>query len=462
MSGDEPSKNSSHPTSPDPDKVIQEESPHPELEFREETSALMSDNRVTEDELINYLTHSLDPLRTQTVQLQIQNDQHLRQNVVALQSTWDLLDLAAGSEPSTDPADQARRILYQEVKRTRFKGLILRSAALLVSALSFLAAWTAGIAWVKPSQSAMLEHFSKLPLSEFLIVAGDPIFLEKLLNDSRSSVFETFRPFHENDYSSTLLVFQQQPRSAIQWSRLQSQYSDFRELSTEEQSSILEMAGIIENLTADKKLSLFSRLVGLKSWFDSLSGNDREQYLKVKMPNRWNRAVAGAEQVRRVQDFNKKKTFSISELNRPDFVMDLATVSALWLKMTPQERLAIERRSRSIRSDPIRRNERFRTIAQAIESARPGTFPLLEQLKSGSRTKASSRNDQNKQAREKRNQEYLDLLRNHPPLTDSIEIGKFAEQLPPWLIEILDPLPPEEARRILGILKVLVDQQLQS
>ncbi|MFM1801592.1 MAG: hypothetical protein RJA81_944 [Planctomycetota bacterium] len=462
MTGDEPSKNSSCPASPDLAKLIHEESPHPEFEFREETSSSFTDNRVTEDDLVHYLTHSLDPLRTQTVQLQIQNDQDLRQSVIALQSTWDLLDLAAVSEPTTDPADQARKILLQEIKRKRFKELLLRSCALLVSAFSFIAAWTTGVAWVKPSQSAMLEHSSKLPLAEFLIVAGDPVFLDKLLNDSRSSVFETFRPFHENDFSSTLIVFQQEPRSAIQWSRLQSQYSDFRELSTKEQSAILEMAGMVENLTAEEKLILFSRLVGLKSWFDSLSGNDREQFLKAKMPNRWNRAVAGAEQVRRFQDTSKKKNFSISELNRPDFILDLATVSALWLKMTPQERLAIERRSRSIRSDPIRRNERFRTIAQAIESARPGTFPLLEQLKGGTRTKGALRNDLNKQAREKRNQEYLDLLRNHPPPTDSSEIGKFAEQLPPWLIEILDPLPPEEARRILGILKVLVDQQLRS
>lgn len=118
-----------------------------------------------------------------------------------------------------------------------------------------------------------------------------------------------------------------------------------------------------------------------------------------------------------------------------------------------------ERRSRTQKFDSQKKNDRFRALAQALETAPAGTFPALDLIKNSPRGKLATKAETLKQAREKRNQDYLEVLRANPISTNLEELGQFLEKLPPWLVEVVDPLPPDEARRLLGILKVMVDHQ---
>lgn len=425
-----------------------------------QVSPTTSANQITEEDLIDFLSHTLDSHRSQTVQVQLQEDLTLRQQAVALQSTWDLLDLLPADQPAVSPAEQARKILKNVQKQESRVATFNQFLAFSLSFLLFTGGWFLGQRWARPHQAAILAQSSKLPLLDYLLIVNDEAFLKLLMNDPKAPLFQNIRPFEDADYHAALVGFHQKPQSENEWQRLRSQFQTLSEQSSAQQKKILEMAGWVQDLPQDKQNELMSRLAGLLSWYESLPEPDRLLFMQARLPNRWNRAVAGIEQIRRQNEAVKNKVFTVTEFNRPDYVMDLATITATWLKMNQPERIQFERKSRNQRIDPQKKNDRFRALAQAIETAQPGTFPVLEAMKNSPRGKAVAKAELSKKERDRRVREYLELLRTVPISTNPQEIGEFLEKLPPWLVEVVDPMPPDEARRLLGILKVLVDHQL--
>ncbi|MFM7129269.1 MAG: hypothetical protein ACKO0V_07915, partial [bacterium] len=173
--------------------------------------------------------------------------------------------------------------------------------------------------------------------------------------------------------------------------------------------------------------------------------------------------VNNAQQHVRQAELTKKQPFSIAELNSPEYVVDLATVTAAWLKMTPQERNAAERKFRNQTKDVAKRNDRVRQLMQLIDKSPPGTFPLLEILKNAPPAKIAGKVNPKKQLREQTRNLYQESVREaagSPPAGP--ELSNFMKSLPPWLVELVEPLPPHEARRFLAILKNLIEKSAQS
>ena len=90
-------------------------------------------------------------------------------------------------------------------------------------------------------------------------------------------------------------------------------------------------------------------------------------------------------------------------------------------------------------------------------------IPASEFLKNNPPPRLAAKNELLKQQRERKRNEYLEVVRQAGPLTtDPAQLESFVAQLPPWLVDVIDPLPPDEARRLLSILKILVDQTMAS
>lgn len=414
---------------------------------------------VTQEDLVAFLDQNLGHEKTQVILTRIKDDNDLRQQAVSLQSTWDLLDLLPPEQPRIRAAEQAARVIGAEVRRRRFQGICLKAAAFVLSLACTWLAWHWGSSDFRPGRPALAESVHRLNLLDLLLIAGDTGCFQIMIHDPQAAAFTRLCRLNTADDS---IVFHQQttaPADARGWAALEARQLQFQALPAARQDAITSMANQLKALPEEQQAEALQRLTGLRVFYDSISEDERQKFDQLTGQARWNRALRGAEALARQKEGTRKQAFTVTEFNRPDYIMDLATLTASWMKMSPQEKNAFERRSRNTKAAPQAKTDRLRQLAQSLENAPEGTFPALEALKNNPPPRVAAKFESLKLQREKKRAEYLETIRKAGPMTtDPAALQAFLANLPPWLVDLIDPLPPNEARRLLSILKTLVDQ----
>ena len=426
-------------------------------------SGLAAQNDISEVDLISFLDQGLEHQKTQLILTRIKDDPALRQQAVALQSTWDLLDLLPPEVPRTKAAEQAAQVIRAERRRNRLQGLGLKCVASGVGFACAWSAWRVGSTAIRPDRVAMAQSVLSLNLLDLLLVARDRAFLELLIEDPQAAVFSRLCRLNPSD---EVVVFDQNtniPTDLRSWVALEARHRQFLALPAPRQAELSGMSDLLKVLPQSEQFESLERLTGLRIMYDSISDEERLKFDQMAGQARWNRALRGAEQISRQKEGSRKQAFTVTEFNRPDYIMDLATLTASWMKMSPQEKNAFERRSRNAKTAPGAKTDRLRQLAQTLENAPEGTFPVVEALKNNPPPRVAAKFETLKQQREKKKSEYLETIRKAGSITtDPAALQSFLANLPPWLVDVIDPLPPNEARRLLGILKTLVDQNVSA
>lgn len=415
---------------------------------------------ISREELVGLVDHHFDSAKTLEMLDSLQSQPELQLEALSLQSSWNILSSLPQESPGLAPADQASLILRKEQRKQTFRSLFIRLAAFTASlACSFLS-WQAGARTSLAGKQALMDNIHRLNYSELLAVAGDPEFLQKLTTSEKGASFAQVRRLAASDHSTAFLSKAQKPADPSDWDDLAARQKAFQKLPATRKHALAALAEELDRLPEGQQEETLKRLYGLNVWFESLSDEDRQKFETLSGNARWNRATRGVETLLRQKEGFRKQAFTITEFNRPDYIMDLATLTAAWMKMTPPEKTAFERRSRNMRNLPQVKTDRLQQLALAIDNVHPGKFPGLDLLRNNPPGRLAAKPDAVKHQREKKRHEYLELVRkSHLNSIDSKELESFQSNLPPWLLEVVDPLPPDEARRLLGILKILVDHQ---
>jgi hypothetical protein len=403
--------------------------------------------QVTTEDLVGFLDQDLDPARTQLVMGQIRTDPGLRTEAVALQSTWDMLDLLPRESPSIGVTEQAAKIIEADATSQWQRSIVARSLAFLMSIGLVFSGWYLGRNLPEKGRLALIESIDQLTFLDMMRVASEPFFLDKLANDSRATVFDQIRPLNRSDIVQAVSEKRKPPKDSSGWEQLEAENRRYLELPASSREPLVKMADMVQAMPEQDQYKVLTRLFGLACWYDNLADQERKNFDRLSGQQRWNKAVSSADQWLRQKDAIRKQSFTLTNFNRPEYVMDLA----------------FERKSRNQRSDTTRKSSRVNQLAQALETAPKGTFPASEFLKNNPPPRLAAKNELLKQQRERKRNEYLEVLRQAGPLTtDPAQLESFVAQLPPWLVDVVDPLPPDEARRLLSILKILVDQTMAS
>lgn len=415
---------------------------------------------ISREELVGLVDQHFDPAKTLEMLDSLQAHPELHQEAISLQGTWNILSCLPRESPGLAAADQATLIIRKEQRRQKLRSLFIRLAALAASMVCFFLSWQAGARSSLAGKLSLMENIHRLSYSELLAVAGEPEFLQKLANSEKGALFTQVRRLTSSDQSTAFRNKVQKPADQSDWDNLAARQKAFQKLPVARKQALTALAEELERLPEGEQEETLKRLYGLNVWFESLSDEDRQKFETLTGNARWNRATRGVETLLRQKEGFRKQAFTITEFNRPDYIMDLATLTAAWMKMTPAEKTAFERRSRNVRNLPQAKTDRLQQLAQAMELAQPGRFPGLDQLRNSPPGRLVAKPDAVKQQREKKRNEYLELIRkSRLNSIESKELETFQSNLPPWLLEVVDPLPPDEARRLLGILKILVDHQ---
>jgi hypothetical protein len=410
-------------------------------------------------DVVDFLSDTLNPDRSKQVTEAIATDPDLREKLVSLKSTWDYLSLLPAPTLSLKPQQQAIGIVQKELRRQRLIGIARRLAATAFSTLLIILAWLAGNN-VGRSNLADLEQFSRrLPIIQMLVNIEDTDQFEQLLNDERSAIFERYNSTNARDLAYQIQQFADHSRDLIAPKVLADQYQEYLALSDDRRKFLDSMASRIDTLPDDQKKTAMMRIHGYGLWLDSLGEAEKSSIAAAPPKNRWNRSINNAQQRLRLSETSKKQPISIPELNTPDDVLNLATVTAAWLKMTPQERVVTERRFRNQTKDISKNSDRIRQLMFLIDKSPPGTFPVLELMKKNPPPKIAAKFGPRRQPNSAARQAYQDAVKiaSENP-AGGPELLAFLQTLPPWLVELIEPLPPDEAHRFLTVLKILVEK----
>ena len=412
------------------------------------------------EEVVDFLSDTLDLDRSRHVEAAIATDPDLREKLVSLQSTWDYLSLLPALTLSRQPQQQAIDIVEQELRRLRRLELAKSGLAMAVSTLLVIAAWLAGNNLGRSNQAAMDRFGRRLPIIQLLSNIKDVEQFNHLVSDDRSALFERVNHSDAQDLAFQIRQFASRPLDVIEPKTLENEFREYLALPADRRKMLESMADQLDSMPEDLKNQATSRLYGYSIWLDSLNANEKTVMENAAAPKiRWNRTINNAQQFLRQTELTKKQSFSIPELNTPDDVLDLATVTAAWLKMSPQERLTAERKFRNQPKGSGKKNDRIRQLMLLIEKSPPGTFPVLELMKNNAPAKIAAKANPRRQATSAARQTYQDAVRtasaNQPT---GPELLSFLQTLPPWVVEMIEPLPPDEAQRFLAILKILIEK----
>jgi hypothetical protein len=118
-----------------------------------------------------------------------------------------------------------------------------------------------------------------------------------------------------------------------------------------------------------------------------------------------------------------------------------------------------ERRFRNQTKDISKNSDRIRQLMFLIDKSPPGTFPVLELMKKNPPPKIAAKFGPRRQPNSAARQAYQDAVKiaSENP-AGGPELLAFLQTLPPWLVELVEPLPPDEAHRFLTVLKILVEK----
>lgn len=436
-----------------PETVL--ESPGPEgLDF-----LLGNNSRLEGAIVVDFLSDTIDITGSRRVEEAIATDQSLRNEIINLKSTWEYLSLLPQSNLAQKPDVQAAEIIRTELLRQRRWQIAKSLLIMSVSMIFIIAGWIVGSLSGRAYQAG-LERFARNFLYyELVIRLQTTDQLNRLVSDDRSAIFERFSPLQSHDLNHQASLFLSKSVQELDFKSIRAEFEKYLAQSPERKQTIDQMVRQIAGMPEETRNLALLRLSGYVIWLDSLTDTEKLTAKGLSEQIRWNRAVNNAQQQIRQAEQAKKPPLSIPELNSPEYVVDLATVTAAWLKMSPQERNNAERRFRNQTKDAVKKNDRIRLLMQTIDRSPPGTFPLLEMMKNAPAPKIASKLNPRKQIREQSRQLYLDSVKaatSSPP--GNQELFSFLQSLPPWLAELIEPLPPQEAARFLAVIKDLIEK----
>jgi len=368
-----------------------------------------------------------------------------------------LLEILPERSPVISPQIVATRVRRSELRRLSLFSRLAKAVAFSLTFVCVTAGWYAGSKFVSPGERP------DRPPPGFLLFHGlsrlnfDDEFLVPLFETSRPSVWDDLKSETPKDLVRIAADGAGLDPDDARSLRKSSLSNDF-DLSEAERDRWNILAKRVEALPAAEQEIVRKRIVGMRRTLAVMPDADRRRAEAMSGRNLWDYLDLKTRQQIRLAETAKMPIFSISELNRPDYLMDLALVTRAWNRMTPAQKRAAERRAINAKTDPARKTERLRLLAQSLEAdgmdppaAKPGT------ARTGPFQKALAKAESLKQEREKRRAEFQKIVTGKPPSeSPPEELEAFLERMPPWLIESIDPMPPDEARRLLSLLKMLV------
>lgn len=371
-----------------------------------------------------------------------------------------LLDVLPEAPLSFSAQAIASNVFETESRRVGKFSIVRNFVALSISTILVLIGWKLGTD-VRGNESSVkkiptgIEQFQGL-----FSLKIDDMFVDALIDNDQPCVWDTRESVDPQDTQSIAKL-----RATIDSNDMEalkkSVFSTFLNLEPAQRDQWTNLAHRIDALSPEHRTLVHNRLAGMRITFASLTEAERRRSSQMNGKARWNFLVQRAENLKKAIEQTKRPAFSVSEFNRPDYLMDLALVARTWNKMTPAQKRAAERRAMTSKADPTRKLDRIRLLAQNLEQDGPDTIGVKPgQAKQGPLMRAIAKADAIKQERDKRRSDYQKIMTGAIP-AESVpeELERFLRSLPPWLIESVDPLPPDEARRFLSLLKVLADHQ---
>lgn len=371
-----------------------------------------------------------------------------------------LLDFLPDEAPSFSAQAIASQVFRSEERRYLRRSASFRTVAFLASFCTVIVAWRIGNGIVNSpgsatSQSAGIEQFQGL----FRLVP-DEAFIEALFATKTATIWDKASWDDPRDISKLAAAYHSLPRSAVEAVEKQA-IASYLALNPPDREKWKNLSARLSKLPDPDRSIVQNRLQGLRLVLGSMPDGERQRAEELTGRDRWDYLVQRAENQKRLAAQAKRPGFSVSEFNRPDYLMDLARVTRAWNDLTPAQRRNVERRAMTSKADPARKIDRLRILALSLEAdgaGSPLTKPAL--ARGGPLQRALAKAETLKQEREKRRSDYLKIVSGTIPTAAApAELERILESAPSWLVESIDPLPPDEARRFLSLLKFLVENQ---
>lgn len=371
-----------------------------------------------------------------------------------------LLDFLPDEAPSFSAQAIASQVFRTEERRFLRRSAVFKSAAFLISLCVVITAWRLGSGIVSSpgsatSPTAGIEQFQGL----FRLVP-DEAFIEALFGTDRATIWDKASSGDPRDTSKLAAAYDSLPRSAVEALEKQA-LASYLALTAPDRQKWKDLSGRLAKLPDPDQSIVQDRIQGLRLALGSMTEAERRRAEELTGRDRWNYLIQRAENQKRLAAQAKRPGFSVSEFNRPDYLMDLARVTRAWNDLTPAQKRNVERRAMTSKADPARKVDRLRILALSLEAdgvGGPVTKPAL--ARGGPLQRALAKAETFKQEREKRRSDYLKIVSGTIPMVaPPAELERILESAPSWLVESIDPLPPDEARRFLSLLKFLVENQ---
>ncbi|MBI1323973.1 hypothetical protein GC170_12420 [bacterium] len=288
----------------------------------------------------------------------------------------------------------------------------------------------------------------------------DEAFIEALFGTNTATIWDKASSDDPRDTSKLAATYHSLPRSTVEALEKQA-LASYLALTATDRQKWKDLSARLKKLPESDRSIVQNRIQGLRLTLGSIPEVDRRRAEELTGRDRWNYLVQRAENQKRLAAQAKRPGFSVSEFNRPDYLMDLARVTRAWNDLTPAQKRNVERRALTSKADPARKVDRLRILALSLEADGAG-LPLAKPAlaRGGPLQRALAKAETLKQEREKRRSDYLKIVSGTiPTVVPPAELERILESAPSWLVESIDPLPPDEARRFLSLLKFLVENQ---
>lgn len=378
----------------------------------------------------------------------------------ATESIDSLLDFLPNEAPSFSAQTIASQVFRSENRRFLRQTAAVKMAAMLVTCFSVIAAWRigSGVTALRPAVSdpnAGIEQFQGL----FRLVPDDA-FVESLLATESVTLWDNKSSEDSRDFSELAAASASLSKPAVE-SLEKKALASYLALTAAERERWKNLAAQVAKLPQSEKATVRNRVQGIRIALGSMTDPERRRAEELTGRDRWNFLVQRAENQKRLAAQAKRPSFSVSEFNRPDYLMDLARVTKAWNQLTPAQKRNVERRAMTSKADPARKIDRLRILALSLDADgmdTPLKKPALPRV--GPFQRALAKAETFKQERDKRRSDYQKIVSGTiPTISSPEELERTLESAPSWLVESIDPLPPDEARRFLSLLKFLVENQ---
>lgn len=371
-----------------------------------------------------------------------------------------LLDFLPDDAPAFSAQAIASQVFRSEERRFLRRSAAFKSVAFLFSFCTVIVAWRLGSGIVNSPGSATsptpgIEQFQGL----FRLVP-DEAFNEALFATKSATIWDKAGSDDPRDIAKLAAAYGSLPRSAAEAIEKRA-IAGYLALTAPDREKWKNLSIRLSKLPDPDRSIVQNRLQGLRLVLGSMPEGERRRAEALTGRDRWDFLVQRAENQKRLAAQAKRPGFSVSEFNRPDYLMDLARVTRAWNDLTPAQKKNVERRAMTSKADPARKIDRLRILALSLEAdgvGSPHTKPAL--ARGGPLQRALAKAETFKQEREKRRSDYLKIVSGTiPTVAAPAELERILDSAPSWLVESIDPLPPDEARRFLSLLKFLVENQ---